>query len=206
MSGMTNCALTKPIYPPGFGIMGSNSGLYKFTEEHLGQVFTRLANRAGYHEMTQELKNTMLKVVQFYAPLVSIYGSDVLEMCPVKLMSVSQTINENTLPVIVAGCFFILTCNSPALDLTGLKKNELGRGAVSNWKFIFDLIHKDDAIPFIKRSVDCLTSFTDLDRMKVRLLVPDGEFECVVSETVHRNSNGVPLFSSFTFIRIDDLK
>ena len=73
-----------------------------FSEEHLEQVFTRLANRAGYSEMTPEIKNIMTKVVQFYAPLVSQYGANIMEMCPVRLMSVSQMINENTLPVIVS--------------------------------------------------------------------------------------------------------
>lgn len=68
-------------------------------------MFTRLANRAGLAEMTPEIKNIMTKVVQFYAPLVSQYGANIMEMCPVRLMSVSQMINENTLPVIVAGCF-----------------------------------------------------------------------------------------------------
>lgn len=38
----------------------------------------------------------------------------------------------------------------------------------------------------------------------MRLTVPAGFLECIVSETIHRNSNGVPLFSSFTFVRIDD--
>jgi len=146
----------------------------------------------------------MHKIIQFYAPLVAQYGANLLDMCPVRLMSVTQMFAEMSLPVVVAGCFFMLTANSAALELTGIKKSEIGPMSPSK-KFIFDILHRDDAIPFVMKSVDCLTSFTDLDRMKVRLNLPSGVCQCVISETIHRNNNGVPLFSSYTFVRIDDL-
>lgn len=68
-------------------------------------IFTHLANRVGYSEMNTEIKSLMNKVVQFYAPLVSQYGQNIMEMDPTRLMTVSQMINESVSPIIVAGNF-----------------------------------------------------------------------------------------------------
>jgi len=193
------------ITPPGFGAISTHGNCNsKFTEAHLNHVFLHLANKAGFSEITSELRTTMHKIIQFYAPLVAQYGANLLDMCPVRLMSVTQMFAEMSLPVVVAGCFFLLTANSAALELTGIKKSEIGPMSPSK-KFIFDILHRDDAIPFVMKSVDCMVSFTDLDRMKVRLHLPSGICHCVISETIHRNNHGVPLFSSYTFVRIDDL-
>lgn len=164
------------------------------------KVFTRLAVRAGYTAITPEIRLIMTKMVQFYSPLIQQYGNHLLDMCPVRLLSVTQMTNEMNLPVVVAGAYRVLTANSAAYELTGLKKAQF-----TSTYFIFDIIHKDDAIQFIRTSVDCLVNYREFDRAKVRLTLPSGEMQCILSETVHRSHNGVPLFSSFTIVRIDDL-
>jgi len=172
----------------------------KFAESQMEKVFTRLAVRAGYTAMTPEIRGVMTKMVQFYAPLIQQYGNHLLDMCPVRLLSVTQMTNEMTLPVVVAGAYRVLTANSAAYELTGLKKAQF-----TSTYFIFDIIHKDDAVNFVRTSVDCLVNYREFDRVKVRLTLPTGEMQCILSETVHRAHNGIPLFSSFTIVRIDDL-
>jgi len=172
----------------------------KFAESQMEKVFTRLAVRAGYTSMTPEIRGIMTKMVQFYSPLIQQYGNHLLDMCPVRLLSVTQMTNEMTLPVVVAGAYRVLTANSAAYELTGLKKAQF-----TSTYFLFDIIHKDDAINFVKTSVDCLVNYREFDRVKIRLTLPTGEMQCIVSETVHRAHNGIPLFSSFTIVRIDDL-
>lgn len=172
----------------------------KFAESQMEKVFTRLAVRAGYTSMTPEIRGIMTKMVQFYSPLIQQYGNHLLDMCPVRLLSVTQMTNEMTLPVVVAGAYRVLTANSAAYELTGLKKAQF-----TSTYFMFDIIHKDDAINFVRTSVDCLVNYREFDRVKIRLTLPTGEMQCIVSETVHRAHNGIPLFSSFTIVRIDDL-
>jgi len=172
----------------------------KFAEAQMEKVFTRLAVRAGFPAMTPEIRAIMTKMVQFYAPLIQQYGNHLLDMCPVRLLSVTQMTNEMVLPVVVAGAYRVLTANSAAYELTGLKKAQF-----TSTYFIFDIIHRDDAVHFIRTSVDCLVNYREFDRVKVRLTLPTGEIQCIVSETVHRAHNGIPLFSSFTIVRIDDL-
>lgn len=172
----------------------------KFAESQMEKVFTRLACRAGFTAMTPEIRSVMTKMVQFYAPLIQQYGNHLLDMCPVRLLSVTQMTNEMTLPVVVAGAYRVLTANSAAYELTGLKKAQF-----TSTYFIFDIIHKDDAVNFVKTSVDCLVNYREFDRVKVRLTLPTGDMQCILSETVHRAHNGIPLFSSFTIVRIDDL-
>jgi len=193
------------ICPPGFGVIGTGCASAKFTEAHLSVVFLHLAKKAGYPDITPELKATMNKIIGYYTPLVAQYGANLLDMCPSRLMAVGQMYYEFSLPAIVAGCFFLLTANAAALELTGLKKSDMGPMAPTK-RFIFDVLHPEDAIPFVMKSVECLVSFTDLDRMKVRLVTGSNSIcHCVISETIHRNPNGVPLFSSFTIVRVDDL-
>lgn len=192
------------ICPPGFGQVKTGCCIDKFSETHLNHLFLNLALKAGYSDITPELQATKEKIKQYYVPFVVQYGPNLLDMCPARLASVGQITAECSLPVMVAGCFFLLSANSAALELTGVKKSEIGPMSEKK-KFIFDILHPDDAIPFVTKSVECLVSLTDLDRMKVRIQLPSGISHCVISETVHKNPNGVPLFSSFTIIRIDDL-
>eukprot|EP00026_Physarum_polycephalum_P005806 Phypoly_transcript_05844.p1 GENE.Phypoly_transcript_05844~~Phypoly_transcript_05844.p1 ORF type:complete len:410 (+),score=70.69 Phypoly_transcript_05844:444-1673(+) len=186
----TACMTISPCAPPEL----------KFAESQMEKVFTRLAVRAGYTSMTPEIRGIMNKMVQFYSPLIQQYGNHLLDMCPVRLLSVTQMTNEMTLPVVVAGAYRVLTANSAAYELTGLKKAQF-----TSTYFMFDIIHKDDAVNFVRTSVDCLVNYREFDRVKIRLTLPTGEMQCIVSETVHRAHNGIPLFSSFTIVRIDDL-
>jgi len=194
-----------PDICPGFSAIKSGCYIEKLSETHLNYMFLSLAKKAGYTEITPELQATKEKMKQYYAPFMATYGSNLLEMCPVRLKSLGQVLSETSLPVVVGGCFFLLSANSAALEMSGLKLSDFGVSSQTK-KFIFDILHPDDAIPFVKRSIECLVGFTNMERIKVRLVLPSGGVcRCIISETTHRNSQGVPLFSSFTIVRIDDL-
>jgi len=178
-----------------------SSGCAKFTEQHMEKVFMIAALQTGPATITPPMRDLIGALVKFYAPFVEIYGDSLFNMCPIKLMHVNQMVSEMSFPVILSGVFNILNVNNAARELLGVSQNDVTK------MLIFELIHPDDLMIFMKSSVDCIVNFRELQRVKVRLLCSGGTkwCECVVSETVHKNPDGVPMFSSLAIMRIDDL-
>jgi len=173
--------------PPGSGNI--------FNEKQLNQIFLHLAQKAGSPTITPELKGAVNKIIEHCKPLVAHCGPHLIDICPIRKQNMKQVLDETSLPMIVAQCFRWRVCNAAAQRLIG---NVLP-------KFIFDILHPEDAIRFVMKSVECLVSLTNLERMRVRVLHPFGVYDCIINETTQKNSHGVPLFSYFTIIRIDDM-
>jgi len=199
-------AVVVPIQAPtGFGEIKAGCCYDKFSETHLDYVFQSLAKRAGSPLITAELQAAKGQLLQYYIPYIKQFGLEFLNECPQRLLLVSQICTEAVLPVLIGGIFFLLNANTAAFQLTGLKTTDIGPASQTK-KFIFDILHPEDAIPFVKKSIHCLANGTVLDRMKVRVVTPAGDYcQCVISESIHKDTHHLPLFSSFAITRIDDI-
>lgn len=133
-------------------------------------------------------------------------------------MYINQLINEMSVPILVYGLFSVINVNAAGRELFQQSKSHLLN------KYIFDLIHPEDIPNFVKNSVESLVDFKEMERIKVRVLASHIDNnnssnntsdtsnnsssacwrQCVLTETIHKNQNGIPLFSSIVLMRIDD--